>query len=74
MFKIIRLLFSLAVIVAVVLIIRKNNGRKKWLTIIVGVLVFAIGSALMSGFRPRNFCEHSRRRKRYLIVLSRVRL
>lgn len=40
MFKIIRLLFSLAVIVAVVLIIRKNNGRKKWLTIIVGVLVF----------------------------------
>ena len=36
MFKIIRLLFSLAVIVAVVLIIKKSNGRKKWLTIIVG--------------------------------------
>lgn len=33
MFKIIRLLFSLAVIVAVVLIIKKSNGRKKWLTI-----------------------------------------
>lgn len=42
MFKIIRLLFSLAVIVAVVLIIKKSNGRKKWLTIIVGVLVFAM--------------------------------
>ena len=55
MFKIIRLLFSLAVIVAVVLIIRKNNGRKKWLTIIVGVLVFAIGSALMSELPPEKF-------------------
>ena len=44
MFKIIRLLFSLAVIVAVVLIIKKSNGRKKWLTIIAGVLVFAIGT------------------------------
>ena len=55
MFKIIRLLFSLAVIVAVVLIIKKSNGRKKWLTIIVGVLVFAIGSALMSEFPPEKF-------------------
>lgn len=55
MFKIIRLLFSLAVIVAVVLIIKKSNGRKKWLTIIAGVLVFAIGSALMSEFPPEKF-------------------
>ena len=55
MFKIIRLLFSLAVIVAVVLIIKKSNGRKKWLTIIAGVLVFAIGSILMSEFPPEKF-------------------
>lgn len=55
MFKIIRLLFSLAVIVAVVLTIRKNNGRKKWLTIIVGVLVFAIGSIFMSELPPEKF-------------------
>lgn len=55
MFKIIRLLFSLAVIVAVVLIIKKSNGRKKWLTIIAGVLVFAIGSALMSELPPEKF-------------------
>lgn len=55
MFKIIRLLFSLAVIVAVVLTIRKNNGRKKWLTIIVGVLVFAIGSIFMSELSPEKF-------------------
>lgn len=54
MFKIIRLLFSLAVIVAVVLIIKKSNGRKKWLTIIAGVLVFAIGSILMNW--PGAFC------------------
>ena len=55
MFKIIRLLFSLAVIVAVVLIIKKSNGRKKWLTIIAGVLVFAIGSAFMSELPPEKF-------------------
>lgn len=55
MFKIIRLLFSLAVIVAVVLIIKKSNGRKKWLTIIAGVLVFAIGSILMSELPPEKF-------------------
>ena len=55
MFKIIRLLISLAVIVAVVLIIKKSNGRKKWLTIIAGVLVFAIGSALMSELPPEKF-------------------
>lgn len=55
MLKVIILLFSLAVIVAVVLTIRKNNGRKKWLTIIVGVLVFAIGSIFMSEFPPEKF-------------------
>ena len=55
MLKVIILLFSLAVIVAVVLTIRKNNGRKKWLTIIVGVLVFAIGVTLMSELPPEKF-------------------
>ena len=55
MLKVIILLFSLAVIVAVVLTIRKNNGRKKWLTIIVGVLVFAIGSIFMSELPPEKF-------------------
>ena len=55
MLKVIILLFSLAVIVAVVLTIRKNNGRKKWLTIIVGVLVLAIGLALMSELPPEKF-------------------
>lgn len=55
MLKVIILLFSFAVIVAVVLTIRKNNGRKKWLTIIVGVLVFAIGSIFMSEFPPEKF-------------------
>lgn len=55
MFKIIRLLFSLVVIVVVVLIIRKNNGRKKWFTIIVGVLVLAIGLTLMSELPPEKF-------------------
>ena len=55
MLRVIILLFSLAVIVAVVLTIRKNNGRKKWLTIIVGVLVFAIGSIFMSEFPPEKF-------------------
>ena len=55
MLKVIILLFSLAVIVAVVLTIRKNNGRKKWFTIIVGVLVFAIGSIFMSEFPPEKF-------------------
>ena len=55
MLKVIILLFSLAVIVAAVLTIRKNNGRKKWLTIIVGVLVFAIGVTLMSELPPEKF-------------------
>ena len=55
MLKVIILLFSLAVIVAVVLTIRKNNGRKKWITIIVGVLVFAIGSIFMSELPPEKF-------------------
>ena len=48
MLKVIILLFSLAVIVAVVLTIRKNNGRKKWLTIIVGVLFFDIGTIFIT--------------------------
>ena len=37
------------------LIIKKSNGRKKWLTIIVGVLVFAIGSIFMSELPPEKF-------------------
>ncbi len=55
MLKVIILLFSLAVIVAVVLTIRKNNVRKKWLTIIVGVLVLAIGFTLMLELPPEKF-------------------
>lgn len=53
-FRFIRLLFAIAVVVGTALLIKKRHGRKRGIIIAIRILIFAVGSVLTWKLPPEN--------------------